>query len=91
MPIAEKNSVVAGENPVISGTMNVEPNMATTCCMPMPMVRGQLSRSSGATTSPGATCLPSPCLVQPRLMVLRPSGPRAGRRAHRCRSPVNVR
>ncbi|WP_418608495.1 hypothetical protein [Georgenia sp. SUBG003] len=63
VPTAEKNSVVAGGNPVSSGTRKVAPNMATTCWAPMPMVAGQLSRSCGATTSPGRRCLPSPWTV----------------------------
>src|SRR4051812_17609047 len=50
VPRPENNSVVAGGNPVSTGTRNVAPNIATTCWAPMPMVRGQLSRSSGATT-----------------------------------------
>ncbi len=66
VPIAEKNSVVDGGNPVMSGTRNVAPNIATTCCNPMPTVRGQVSRWPGATTSPGARFLPSPCRAQPR-------------------------
>ncbi len=50
MPTPENNSVVVGGKPVSTGTRNVAPNIATTCWAPMPMVRGQLSRSSGATT-----------------------------------------
>src|SRR6478735_3243297 len=57
----EKNSVVAGGIPVMMGTRKVAPNMATTCCMPTPMVRGHASRSSGATTWPGLMVLPVPC------------------------------
>lgn len=49
VPIAVKNRVVDGGNPVSSGTRNVAPNMATTCCAPTPTVRGQLNRSSGRT------------------------------------------
>src|SRR5690625_4192251 len=64
VPMAEKKRVVAGGNPVMSGTRKVAPNIATTCCAPIPMVRGQLSRSPGATTSPGPTRTPSPCTVQ---------------------------
>ena len=56
----EKNRVVAGGMPVMMGTRNVAPNMATTCCMPTPMVSGQASRSSGATTWPGLMDLPLP-------------------------------
>ena len=56
----EKSRVVAGGMPVMMGTRNVAPNMATTCCMPMPMVRGHASRSSGATTWPGRMDLPLP-------------------------------
>ncbi|CPU66927.1 Uncharacterised protein [Mycobacteroides abscessus] len=52
VPIAEKNSVVAGEKPVRSGTRNVAPNMATTCCIPIPMVRGQVRRSSPGRRRP---------------------------------------
>ncbi len=51
MPTPDSNSVVAGGKPVSTGTRKVAPNIATTCWAPMPMVRGQLSRSSGATTS----------------------------------------
>ena len=54
MPMPENSSVVAGGNPVSTGTRNVAPNIATTCWAPMPIVRGQLSRSSGATTA--ASC-----------------------------------
>ena len=61
VPRPEKNSVVAGGNPVISGTVKVAPNMATTCCTPTPIVRGQESRSWGWTTSPARMRLPSPC------------------------------
>lgn len=50
VPTPENNSVVAGGKPVSTGTRNVAPNMATTCCVPRPMVRGQLRRSFGATT-----------------------------------------
>ena len=46
----ENSRVVAGGKPVSTGTRNVAPNIATTCWAPMPMVRAQLSRSSGATT-----------------------------------------
>ncbi len=56
----EKNSVVAGGIPVMIGTRKVAPNMATTCCIPTPMVSGQLRRSSGLTTSPGRMDLPLP-------------------------------
>ena len=58
MPV--KNSVVDGSKPVSNGTRKVAPNMATTCWTPMPIVRGQVSRSPGATTSPGAIERPSP-------------------------------
>src|SRR6478735_3954826 len=46
----ENSSVVAGGKPVSTGTRNVAPNIATTCCAPRPTVRNQSSRSSGATT-----------------------------------------
>ena len=46
----ENSSVVAGGNPVSTGTRNVAPNIATTCWAPIPAVRSQLSRSCGATT-----------------------------------------
>ena len=50
----ENSSVVVGGKPVSTGTRKVAPNIATTCWAPMPMVRGQLSRSSGATTAASA-------------------------------------
>lgn len=50
VPRPENNSVVAGGKPVSAGTRKVAPNIATTCWAPMPTVRGQFSRSSGATT-----------------------------------------
>ena len=50
----EKNSVVAGGMPVMIGTRKVAPNMATTCCIPTPMVSGQLRRSSGPDHLAGA-------------------------------------
>jgi hypothetical protein len=43
-----------------SGNTNVPPNMATTCWAPNPTVRGQDSRSSGATAAPTGGVLPSP-------------------------------
>ena len=70
VPIPVKNSVVAGENPVSSGTRKVAPNMATMCCEPIPMVRGQDRRSWGCTTSPGPMDLPSPCSFQVKGPVL---------------------
>ena len=66
MPRPEKNSVVAGGNPVSSGTRKVAPNIATTCWAPMPIVIGQARRSLGATTEPGLMLLPSPCRRQPK-------------------------
>src|SRR4051794_34006463 len=54
-----------GSSPITTGNTKVAPNIATTCCAPMPTVRPQESRSSGATTSPGGGVLPSPCNVQP--------------------------
>src|SRR5665647_2036277 len=65
VPTAEKNSVVEAGNPVIAGTRIVEPHIATTCCMPIPTVRGQLNRSSGLTTAPGRIRRPSPCTRHP--------------------------
>ena len=52
----ENSRVVAGGKPVSTGTRKVAPNIATTCCAPMPMVRGQSSRSSGATTKSASAC-----------------------------------
>ena len=46
--------------PMMSGKTNVAPNMATTCCAPMPTVSGHDSRSSGATASPSGGVFPSP-------------------------------
>jgi len=59
MPL--KSSVVDGGNPVSSGTRNVAPNIATTCCTPRPIVRPQVRRSSGATIVVAETVAPSPC------------------------------
>ena len=53
MPTPEKKSVVVGGNPVMIGTRNVAPNIATTCCPPKAMVRGHESRSSGRTIASG--------------------------------------
>ena len=58
--MAVKNRVVDGSKPVRIGTRNVAPNMAMTCCAPISAVRGQVSLSSGSTTSPGFSVLPSP-------------------------------
>ena len=55
--------------------MNVAPNIAITCCIPIPIVRGQESRSSGATTSVGPSVRPSPWTVhrnEPRPLAGRP-------------------
>jgi hypothetical protein len=38
VPIPEKKIVVVGGNPVRTGTRNVAPNIARTCCMPRPIV-----------------------------------------------------
>ena len=54
--------------PMISGKTNVAPNIATTCWAPMPMVRGQDSRSSGATASPSGGVFPSPYSFHPNAM-----------------------
>src|SRR6476469_1866475 len=56
VPTPENSSVVAGGKPVSTGTRNVAPNIATTCWAPMPMVRAQASRSSGATPKSGSAC-----------------------------------
>ncbi len=66
VPTPLKKSVVAGGRPVMSGTRKVAPNIATTCCAPSPIVRGQERRSPGRTTSPGRTSRPSPWTVHPR-------------------------
>ena len=52
VPIPEKKRVVDGGILVRMGTKKVAPNIAAMCCRPMPIVRGQERRSSGATTSP---------------------------------------
>ena len=49
-----------GSSPMTRGKTKVAPNMATTCCAPMPMVSGHDNRSSGATASPNGGVLPSP-------------------------------
>lgn len=64
----EKNSVAVTGNPVIVGTRNVAPNIATTCWAPSPMVRGHVSRSPGRTISPSRMVLPSWWSVQFRAM-----------------------
>src|SRR5688500_7385484 len=60
----EKKMVVAGGKPVRTGTRNVAPNIASTCWPPTPIVAGQDSRSSGATTSSGPSC---PCRTVQRV------------------------
>src|SRR6476469_9360163 len=57
VPMPENSRVVAGGKPVSTGTRNVAPNIAPTCWAPMPMVFGQLSRSSGATTNVSSVLL----------------------------------
>lgn len=54
MPRPLKSSVVLGGKPVISGTRKVAPNIATTCCIPIPIVGTHARRSRGATTWPGS-------------------------------------
>ena len=61
-----------GSSPITTGKTNVAPNIATTCCAPMPTVRPHESRSSGPTTSPGAGVRPSPCNFQPIAMAALP-------------------
>ena len=78
VPRPEKSSAVVAGMPVRAGTSTVAPNMAITCCTPMPTVRGQLSRSSGATTVPGVgvpMCLISAENVLKRVRGDRSSGP----------------
>ena len=74
---AVKNSVVDGSKWVRIGTRNVAPNMATTCCAPISIVRGQVRRSLGSTTSPGPKVLPLPCSFQWNMVqyitIVRPS------------------
>ena len=60
VPIAVKKSVVDGGKPVNNGTRKVAPHIATTCCAPIPAVRGHESRSFGRTTSPGLMDVPLP-------------------------------
>jgi hypothetical protein len=47
-----------GLSPITMGKTNVAPNIATTCCAPRPIVRGQESLSSGRTTAPGGGVCP---------------------------------
>ena len=60
MPIPENSSVVAGGNPVSTGTRKVAPNIATTCWAPMPMVRGPVQpfvrRDDEVRVSCASTC-----------------------------------
>jgi hypothetical protein len=51
--------------PMRIGKTKVAPNIATTCCAPSPIVLPHDKRSSGATTSPGASRCPSPLSFQP--------------------------
>jgi hypothetical protein len=64
VPTPEKKSVVVAGKPVRIGTRNVAPNIAAICWKPSPIVKGQLRRSSGATTSPDLTDEPSPWSFQ---------------------------
>src|SRR5690625_6126862 len=64
VPRPLNSSVVEGGNPVSSGTRKVAPNIATTCWAPIPIVKGQVRRSSGLTMASGAMVRPSPCRVQ---------------------------
>ena len=68
VPTPEKNRVVVAGKPVSSGTRNVAPNIATTCCIPSPIVAGQARRSSGRTISPSPIVRPSPCSFQVRVV-----------------------
>ena len=52
MPTPEKKIVVVGGRWVRIGTRKVAPNIAAICCRPVPIVLGQLRRSSGAITPP---------------------------------------
>src|SRR5436190_4474912 len=61
VPMPEKKIVVVTGNPVRTGTSAVAPNMARMCWPPSPSMFGMCSRSSGLTTAPGSTVLPSPC------------------------------
>ena len=70
VPTPENSSVVDTGNPVSTGTRNVAPNIAMTCCMPIAIVAPQLRRSPGATTAPGATVRPFPCSFQRNMCLL---------------------
>ena len=72
VPRPENKSVVLTGKPVRVGTSRVAPNMAMTCCIPIPIVLGHDSRSSGATTPPGSMRLPSPWTVQPQFQFTSP-------------------
>ncbi len=82
VPTPEKNRAVEVGNPMITGTMNVAPNMATTCCSPMPIVIGADSRSSGATTVPGSMLRPSPCSFQVNMSLIVTMVPSSDRAQH---------
>src|SRR5699024_5808593 len=71
VPTPEKNSAAVGGKPVRAGTNTVEPNMAITCCKPIPMVWGHAMRSVGLTTCPALIVFPSPCRAHPRPQRLR--------------------
>ena len=59
-----------GLSPMTIGKTKVAPNIATTCCAPRPIVRGQESLSSGRTTSPGGGVFPSWTTRQPNKVMI---------------------
>src|SRR6478735_7400589 len=67
-----------GSRPMINGKTNVAPNMATTCWAPTPIVLGQDSRSSGRTTAPSGSGLPSPTSFHPIAIIHALSAPGSG-------------
>src|SRR6476469_638755 len=54
-----------GSRHMISGNTKVAPNIATTCWAPTPIVLGHDRRSSGRTTAPSGSGLPSPTSFHP--------------------------
>ncbi len=74
VPRPENSSVVDTGKPVMIGTRNVAPNIATMCCAPIAKVAGQFRRSSGLTTAPGATVWPSPWIFHTGMGAPRKSG-----------------
>ena len=60
VPIPGRTGWLPAGNRSVAASRKVAPNIATTCCAPIPIVIGHARRSLGATTEPGLTVRPSP-------------------------------